>query len=343
MSNTERWMKLQFFAEGASGGDGGGEASSTGDEAPAAAGQERTLESLGVPRAKAEKHRARTGAKQNAQPQAAQTAAAQAEPTERAAAAEATSQQNQPAKLSFEELLKDEEYSKAMQETVTKAINADRKRNGNAEAAEQLADLKPMLDMLCSRYGQTEGKPDYKKLAEAVSSDKRFYESKAAELGTSTQVAMEFERLQRESAQRKQADEENRKQQEYDQRMANLRQQGEELKKQFPNFDLDTEMQNPVFRKMVGPYMNLPLRQVYTALHHDEIVEASKQAAAQQMAASYANSIKAGRMPAENGRGGQSGGAPAAKEYGQMTRAEREQFKEHIRREAAYGRKVPLR
>lgn len=341
MSIREKWMKLQFFAEGASGGDGGGEGSATGVEAPADAGQGRSLESLGVPKKVAEKHRARTRAKQTMQPPAAQTATAQAEPLERDAAADAGEQTEQPPqKMSWDELMKDEDYSKQMQNTVSKVLNAERKKNG--EAAAQLEALKPMLDMLAPRYGQTEGELDYGKLAEAVTKDTRFYESKAAEMGTSTQIAMELENLQRQATQRQREAEEQRKQQEHDQRMENLNRQAEELRKKYPNFDLEAELANPVFKKMVGPYMNIPVEQVYNMLHHNEIVEAEKTATAQMVAANYANSVKSGQMPAENGRGGRSSGTAAPKQHSEYTPAERKALKEHIYREAAYGRKVPL-
>ena len=345
---NEKWMKLQFFAEGASGGDGGGEGSATGVEAPADAGQGRTLESLGVPKAKAEKYRARTKAKQQIQQPAAQTATAQAEPSERDAAADAGSQQNQPPeqsqtaqKLSWDELMKDADYSKEMQNTVSKAINADRKKRGDSAA--DLEALRPMLEMLAPRYGQTEGKLDYKALAEAVTNDKRFYESKAAELGTSPEIARELETLRRDAEQRKQASAEAQKQQEYDRYMDNLRRQEAEIKKENPSFDLDAEMENIVFKKMVGPYMNLPVKEVHKMLHHAEIVEAERKTAVQEVTAKFANSVKSGQMPAENGRGGRSSGAAVPKPYSEYTPAERKAFKEHIYREAAYGRKVPLR
>lgn len=348
MSMNEKWMKLQFFAEGASGGDGGGEGSATGVEAPADAGQGRTLESLGVPKAKAEKYRARTKAKQQMQQPAAQTATAQAEPLERDAAADAGSQQNQQPeqsqtaqKLSWDELMKDADYSKEMQNTVSKVLNAERKKNGDAAA--DLEALRPMIEMLAPRYGQTEGKLDYKALAEAVTNDKRFYESKAAELGTSPEIARELETLRRAEEQRKQASAEAQKQQEYDQHMANLRQQAEELKKQFPQFDLDTEMLDPAFKRMVGPYIKMSVEQAYHAKHYKEIKEAQAAAVAQQVSATFANSVKSGQMPAENGRGGRSSGAAVPKPYSEYTPAERKAFKEHIYREAAYGRKVPLR
>jgi len=48
-----------------------------------------------------------------------------------------------------------------------------------------------------------------------------------------------------------------------------LRQEGEELKKTFPNFDLQNELQNPVFRRMTAPGSGLTVADAYYAVHRN--------------------------------------------------------------------------
>ena len=113
-----KWLNLQLFAgEGA--GDGGGEGAATGVEA-ADPGQQRLLE-LGVPADKIRKNRAY---KASAPAQKAATAGqknVQAQQPQQAAAAESPTEEKKtdaPARMSWDEIMKDPEYSKEMQRVV---------------------------------------------------------------------------------------------------------------------------------------------------------------------------------------------------------------------------------
>ncbi len=77
-----------------------------------------------------------------------------------------------------------------------------------------------------------------------------------------------------------------------------IQKQAEALRETFPDFDLRTELADPVFVRLTSPMVGLSVEDAYYAIHHREITEAGAQAAAEALG----NSIQAGKnMPNENG------------------------------------------
>ena len=120
----------------------------------------------------------------------------------------------------------------------------------------------------------------------------------------------------------------------------NLQEQAEAMKKVFPKFNLQKELQNPVFVRMTAPNSGLSVEDAYYAVHRKEIMAAGMQVTAQKTAQQISNSIQAGsRRPNEAGTTGQ---APSVTtfDYRNASPEQRKAFKDHIRSEAAQGRKV---
>ena len=110
-----------------------------------------------------------------------------------------------------------------------------------------------------------------------------------------------------------------------------LEQQGEAMKKVFPNFDLRKERQNPVFARMTSPNVGISVQDAYYAVHRNEIMSAGMQVAAQKTAQKISNNIQAGaRRPQENGTSGQ---APSVTtfDYRSMSPEQRKALKDRIR------------
>ena len=328
-----KWLNLQLFAgEGA--GDGGGEGAATGVEA-VDPGQQRLLE-LGVPADKIRKNRAY---KLNTPAQKTATAGqdkGQEPKQEQAAAADPTEEKktDAPARMSWDEIMKDPEYNKQMQAVVQSRLRS-------AKGAEDtLGKLAPALELLARKHGQDPANPDYEALAKAISDDESYYEDKALEMGVSVQTAMRIDQQERDTARQQREEARTLEQQKFQQHIIKLEQQGEEMKKVFPNFDLRTELQNPVFARMTSPNVGISVQDAYYAIHRNEIQTAAVQVTAQKTAQKISNAIQAGsRRPAENGTSGQ---APSVTtfDYSKASAEQRKAFKEHIRSEAAQGRKV---
>ena len=322
---NNKWLNLQLFAgEGA--GDGGGEGAATG--VPAVdPGQQRLME-LGVPESKIRKNRAYKLNTPAPKPAAAGQEKAPEQKAEQAAAAENPTEEKKTdasARMSWEEIMKDPEYNKQMQ-----AVVQSRLRSAKG-AEETLGKLAPALELLARKHGQDPANMDYEALAKAISDDGSYYEDKALEMGVSVETAMRIDQQERETARQQREQQRTLEQQKFQQHIMRLEQQGEALKKVFPNFDLRKELQNPAFARMTSPNVGISVEDAYYAVHRSEIQAAAMQVIAQKTAQKISNSIQAGnRRPSENGTSGQ---APSVTtfDYSRASREQREALKKRIR------------
>ena len=324
--HKEKWLNLQLFA-GDGAGDGGGEGAATGVTA-VDPGQQRLLE-LGVPADKIRKRANRSAAKPSEG--AASTAAkAQEEqqPNEQAAAAEDPTEEptTEPnARMSWDEIMADPEYNKQMQ-----AVVQSRLRSAKG-AEEALGKLAPALELLARKHGFDPANPDYDALAQAISDDDSYYEDKALEMGVSVETAKKIDQQERDTARQQQQEARTLEEQKIQQHFAKLEQQAEAMKQVFPNFDLRTELKNPVFVRMTSPNVGLSVEDAYYAVHRKELQTAAMQVTAQKTAQKISNAIQSGsRRPSENGTSGQ---APSVTtfDYRSMSPEQREALKARIR------------
>lgn len=338
-------LNLQLFGgEGASGagtgGEGGGEGAQTGDNGAAAA--EQRLRELGVPESKIRKRASKATSTAPVQ-----TATA---PSEETKVESATTQntptteekQEAPKRMTWEEIMKDPEYNKQMQATMRSRLKDEK------SAKETLNKITPALELLARQYSLDPNNIDYEALNNAIDRDRAYYEEKAIEMGVSIESAMQMDREQRAVAREKKA-EENRKAEEartlqeiaIRDHFARLERQGEELKKVFPNFDLQQELKNPAFARMTAPGKGLmSVEDAYHAVHRNEIMTGAMQIAAQKTAEKLSNAIQSGsRRPNESGASSQ---APSVTtfDYSKASKAQREAFKADIRARMARGEKV---
>ena len=322
---NEKWLNLQLFAgEGA--GDGGGNAAAPGEN-NAAAGHQRLLE-LGVPEDKIRKNRAYKLNAPAPQPaEAGQTKAPEQKPEQAAAADNPTEEKTNatPARMSWDEIMADPEYNKQMQATIQGRLRS-------AKGAEDaLGKLTPALEVLARKHGQDPANIDYDALAKAISDDESYYEDKALEMGVSVETAKRIDQQERDTARQQREQQRTLEQQKFLQHIVKLEQQGEEMKKVFPNFDLRKELQNPVFARMTSPNVGISVQDAYYAVHRNEIQAAAMQVTAQKTAQKISNAIQSGsRRPNENGTSGQ---APSVTtfDYRSMSPEQRKALKDRIR------------
>ena len=335
MENT-LWLNLQLFA-GEGTGDGGGEgAAATGDNATVDA--EQRLRDLGVPEDKIRRRANRstakaTDSKVNTSPteapateQKAQAAAATDAPTE--------AKTNAPARMTWDEIMADPEYNKQMQSVVQSRLKTAK----SAEAT--LGKITPALELLARKYDLDPANMDYDELAKKINDDDGYYEDKALSMGVSVETAKKIDQQERDTARQQREEARNLEDQKLRAHFTKLQQQGDAMKKVFPNFDLRTELQNPAFARMTSPNVGISVEDAYYAVHRNEIQAAAMQATAQRTAQKISNSIQAGsRRPDEAGASGQ---APSVTtfDYSKASREQREAFKKDLRARLARGEKV---
>jgi len=307
--SDNRFMMLQFFADGAAGSDGGEGAASTGDNAADAG---RDLEALGVPREYAERHKQRMDRKRGK----AAPAAGQAEPRGpigdkgaqgmNAITGEKGTEDSAPAANDggneWDAFFSKQENKDKLQQMMAERGKAATEAKNAANA--QIEKLSPMLRILGEKYGvkpNEDGSFDLDAISKAVSEDDSYFEDKALEMGVSVDVARKLEQADALEQQQKQAEEKAKRAALLQEHFNRVQEQAKAVQEIIPGFDLNQAMQDPEFVRRTAPGM-IPADEAYIGMHYREILkrkaaeitQRSKQAAAANVAAG-------GSRPRENG------------------------------------------
>lgn len=231
-----------------------------------------------------------------------------------------------------------------VKDEISKVVRASLERRNTAN--ERMAKLAPALEVLARQYnmdGSDLEKLDYEALANAISADSHYYESKANEMGVDVETAKHIDELERDKLRRDRADARSIEERREREHFTTLVNQANELKTLFPNFDLRTEMQNPKFVRLTSPGSGLSVKDAYFALHREEIQQAQAQAIAQGVQQRMSNAYMSGMSrPVENGARGQAGSTGTIS-YRAMSKEQREVIKADMRRAAARGEKYVLK
>lgn len=241
------------------------------------------------------------GAGEVAAPQTGESTSAAAAAAEGAApAAEVQEQQQEKPDrgAAFEALIKGEYkdlYDARVKETV------QRRLRGTREQVERLQAMMPMLTVLGQRYGVDPS--DVAALSRAVDADESYLIREAEKKGISPDTLRETWRLEREATNLRRQMDDYKAEQETRRIYGEWQQQGEQCKMLYPNFDLETELQNEDFCRLLRNRVNV--QTAYEVIHKDEIIPAAMQVAAQQAAEKVTAAVRANAArPAENGSKG---------------------------------------
>ena len=324
------WLNLQYFAEGGGGEGGdagaGAEAAAT-ETAPAAENAEKTIQA-GDTLPNGQKASAQVAAAMNRQMkrnpelrkvygQTPKAEAQQAAPAADGTTGQDAGNQEKTPEDEWNELKKGrfaEFYGRDVQSAVQ-----DRFKNA-APVQEQLNRLEPALKVLRDRAGvQTNDE-----LVSKIMDDDSLYEEEANDRGMTTAAYKQFMQMEA----KMQELERREKQQKLMQHFAGLKQQAENLKAVYPNFDLETELKNPTFQRLTMPGTGISVEDAFYAVHHKELgpqmLAAGMQRAKQQMG----QTIQARQnRPAEGAMKARQGAAQVAVDPKKFTKAQREEIK----------------
>ena len=310
------WLNLQLFADGGDGGDGGSTApagetgvENSGDAIPAF-----------IPE-KAKKYYQKAMEKNVARPTTNDTPSTTAQPTNEPSTAE---------KLSYEDLIKSDDYKEEHKAYMTKAIGDRLKKYKGIE--ESLGKHKELLDIVANKYGVSPDDENFLDvLHQKIDADDSYYEQYAMEHDISTAEARRLVTMERKVAQIDAQKAEMEKQEQMRQQLLVLRQNAERTKARFPQFDLETEMQDERFRKLCA-VNNGDTTAAYMACHWNEVIPAQVQMASRQIQAQTAQAVASNMArPIENGL---SSSAPSVvqQDFSKMNLQQLRQFAEEQRR-----------
>ena len=297
---------LQMFAEGGASGDGG-TAQGTGVTAPAA----------GV----------RKGVKSN--PLADVKYGIQPQESAPAAEVQPTTEPKPDRNAEFEKMIKGdykEQYDARVQDTVQKRLK------GQKETIDKYNALSPALTMLAKRYGVDAA--DAAALAKAIEDDNAFYEDEALKQGVSVEQLKSFEKAKRENEMLRAQMEQQKQRDHAAKQYATWMQQAEQAKAVYPQLDLEAEVKNPQFMRLLNS--GVDVGSAYLVIHKDDIIPAAMQHVAQSVEQKMAGKIAAnGTRPAENGM--KAPGGPVVKsDVTQLSKQDRAE----INRRVARGEKI---
>lgn len=319
MKDIKWLLNLQLFAEGGEGGE-----AASGDNSVDA--EQQALLDLGVPKSKIRKKAKVQAPVQVEQAQEQEQPATVDTPTEE--------QVDTPKRMTWDEIKADPEYNKEIQAIVQNRVKAAK------QSEEKLQQILPTLELLARKYGQDPNNIDLQALNKAVNDDDKYYEDKAFEMGIPVETAKKLDQQEREAKRQEIQAQRTAEEQRIAEHIQKLEQQGNELKKTFPNFNLRVELQNPMFARLTAPGVGLSVEQAYYAIHRQEIDAVRNETIAKKTAERLSASIQAGQQrPQENGMSSQASSGITF-DYRAMSKDQREAFKKDLKARLARGEKV---
>ena len=310
-------LNLQLFGEGGDGGDGGS-ATPTGENVVDTSGEINDIPAS-IPE-KAKKYY------QKAMEKNAKSS------NKASVTAQATDEPSATEKLSYADLIKSDDYKEEHKAYMDKTIGDRLKKYKGIE--ENLNKHKALLDVVASKYGvNPEDENFLQVLQQKIDEDDSYYEKYAMEHDISTEEARRIVTMERKVAQIDAEKERQAKEEQMRQHIMLLRQNAEKTKARFPQFDLDTEMQDEKFRRLCAAN-NGDTTAAYMACHWNEILPAQVQMASRQIQAQTAQAVASNKArPIENGI---SSSAPSVvqQDFRNMNLQQLRQFAEEQRRKS---------
>ena len=197
-----------------------------------------------------------------------------------------------------------------------------------ADLQQQLDGLQPMLQAMMKKAGVD----SVDELSQLILDDDSLYEDEAEEAGMTVERYKEFKALQDEHDRREYEDQQREEHAFWADHFNKLAADAEALKQTFPDFDLDTELQNETFRRLTMPGSGVSLEDAYYTIHRKElgpqIMAYGMNRARQQMG----QTLQAQRArPAEGAMRSQGQVAADVKvDFSRLSRKERDEYRRQV-------------
>ena len=200
---------------------------------------------------------------------------------------------------------------------------------------QQLQQQNDVIGLVAKKYGISTDKMG--DIREALESDDVFWEEAAADQGMTVDSYKKMVKLEAENEALHKAREEAERKNQKDAVFQKWDREAEELKRMYPQFDLQSEIQDKRFLDLMGA--GIDMRTIYETLHHDESLPALMQQTAKAATKQQAAAVRSGQMrPAENGMSSRPA-AQTVKDPAKMTKEERQEYA----RRAARGEIITFR
>lgn len=183
----------------------------------------------------------------------------------------------------------------------------------------QIDEVSPVLTLLSKKYGVDS--KNIQDLVTAIENDDALYEDEAQERGIDVSTLKYIKKLERQNNDFAQQMEERERNTQADEAWNEVLNQSKELKNIYPDFDIEKEMFNEDFGRLVAT--GIPVRTAFEVVHLDEIQPQVMRYVADETARKVANSVKSNKnRPQEGSKMSQP--VKVKKDVSQLTDAERD-------------------
>jgi hypothetical protein len=206
-------------------------------------------------------------------------------------------------KPTYEELINSDEYKEEHRKHVKKAVDDRWKKYNGIET--KLNAANEALEFAAFKYGlDPNGENFLADLKKAMEADDTFVQDYADKHDMSTEEARRVMSMQRRMEKLERAEETARREAQAREFTQKLVTAGEKTKARFPEFDLDTCMQNPAFVRLVQA-TNGNTTAAYMACYGEDVLNRTAQVAEARATEAVSASVKSNASrPVENGVGG---------------------------------------
>lgn len=182
--------------------------------------------------------------------------------------------------------------------------NIDRRFKSIRESKDQMEQMNTTLLPIYAKYGLDVG--DIEGLDQAIRSDMTLYADEANAMGMTPEQFVFAKKAEIEAMRANEQLERVRGAQEAQRAYQAWLTEGEELKKTYPDFDLETEIQDERFMNLLR--QDWSVTDAYVAIHAKELIARGIGTAAERAQKNVMDNIRArGMRPAENGTGSKAG------------------------------------
>ena len=166
----------------------------------------------------------------------------------------------------FEKLIKGE-FKEQFEERMKNNLKRRFKESSDLKAKNEQNEQ--IINMLMAKYSISDG--DTNSLIEAIKTDDTHLKNEAEKLGVEPDVLKKLRELEYENTTLKKSIDEEKAAKKMERIISEWKKDGEFLKENYPDFDLETESLNPEFVKLLKG--GAGLKSAYLAMHHNEIIK----------------------------------------------------------------------
>lgn len=217
--------------------------------------------------------------------------------------------------------------------------NAVKRRfKDHSELKKSNGKMQSVMNAVAMKYGidptDTDG------ILKAVAEDESYYETAADEAGMSVEQYKKMKQLEAENAQLQAIRQEEDRRKEFDAKYAEWSMQADFARNEYPNLDLNTEMQNKDFFGLLT--RGIDVKTAYQVIHQDEIVQSAISTATQRTAQAVqqqtVNNIRSKGLRPDESAGSSQAGFTFKADPHKWTKADREEIAKRVAR----GEKIRL-